>query len=258
MPVSLLTRRSFLATTCTALPALAAPTAPRYLVSLSFDDGFKKSFTRTAEIHEQFGLKACLNIIAGAHLGGFKSPDQWIQQMGDFDLWNELAVRGHEIMPHSYKHANLGKMPIEEAKTLILKCLDVFDEQLKGFDRKQSVFSFPYNSSNRELEQWLLTQVRALRSGGPWVNPLPQPGNNRLSCTAWGPKNCENHLDTQLNNLFQRESGWLIYNLHGLDDEGWGPIRAVYLEKLLERLTKREDVEVLPVGQALHKYAPIN
>jgi hypothetical protein len=33
--------------------------------------------------------------------------------------------------------------------------------------------------------------------------------------------------------------------------EGWGPIRAVYLEKLLEKLSRLEDVAILPVGGAL-------
>jgi hypothetical protein len=35
-----------------------------HLVTLSFDDGFKKSFTRTAEIYEKHKLSACLNIVA--------------------------------------------------------------------------------------------------------------------------------------------------------------------------------------------------
>ena len=51
--------------------------------------------------------------------------------------------------------------------------------------------------------------------------------------------------------LLARESGWLIFNTHGLDDEGWGPVRAVYLEKLLDRLGGVESVAVLPAGRAL-------
>ncbi|MBK8504816.1 MAG: hypothetical protein IPL46_22965 [Saprospiraceae bacterium] len=43
-----------------------------HILTLSFDDGFKKSFYRLAEIHEEYGLKACLNIIASGHLPSFK------------------------------------------------------------------------------------------------------------------------------------------------------------------------------------------
>jgi peptidoglycan/xylan/chitin deacetylase (PgdA/CDA1 family) len=43
---------------------------------------------------------------------------------------------GHEIMPHGYRHANKQSLPFAESKDLILRCLDVFDKELKGFDAK--------------------------------------------------------------------------------------------------------------------------
>ena len=46
-----------------------------------------------------------------------------------------------------------------------------------------------------------------------------------------------------------------MFNTHGLDEEGWGPIRASYVEGLLERLLAMETVEILPAGRALAKYA---
>ena len=63
-------------------------------------------------------------------------------------------------------------------------------------------------------------------------------------------KNCEQYLDEHIDQLLALPSGWLIYNTHGLEDEGWGPIRAEYLEALLERLTKIKSVRILPVGKA--------
>jgi hypothetical protein len=51
--------------------------------------------------------------------------------------------------------------------------------------------------------------------------------------------------------LLSKDSGWLIFNTHGLDDEGWGPLRATYLERILERLLAIESVEILPAGTAL-------
>lgn len=48
-----------------------------------------------------------------------------------------------------------------------------------------------------------------------------------------------------------QSSGWLVYNTHGLDDEGWGPIGSDYLDKLLERLLKIKTVEIIPAGKAM-------
>ena len=73
----------------------------------------------------------------------------------------------------------------------------------------------------------------------------------KLTCTSFGPDNCEKAIDREIEKLLGKESGWLIFNTHGLDEEGWGPIRATYLEQLLERLIAIETVEILPAGKAL-------
>ena len=231
--------------------------AKRHIVTLSFDDGFKKSSIRTAEIFEKYKLSACINVVATGHLANSPVQDKYQQGVvkGDFGLWNELQTRSHEIMPHGYRHANKASLPPAEAKDLILKCLDVFAKELKGFDRKEAVFNFPYNASTPELEAWLATQVKAFRTGGAAVNPWPGKGEARLTCRSAGPENAEPAVDREVERLLAMDRGWLIFNLHGLDDEGWGPVGATYLDKLLERLSTVQSVDILPAGRALARYA---
>ena len=167
------TRRDFLKAASAAAVGLALSSnvsgsdnksrAKTHIVTLSFDDGFKKSSIRTAASFEKYKLSACINVIASAHLPDYRIADKYQEGVpkGDFGLWNELKARGHEIMPHGYKHANKRNLPAEQAKDLIRRCLDVFSKELKGFDAKQAVFNFPYNASTPELEAWLPTQVRA-------------------------------------------------------------------------------------------------
>jgi len=265
-----LTRRDFVKAAATTAAVLTLPKGllaaePRqgkkkHLVTLSFDDGFKKSFLRTAEIYEKYKLSACLNVIATGHLKTYEAPGPYIggSPRGDFGLWNELKRRGHEVMPHSYRHANLRQLPLDEAKDLIRRCLDAFSEKLEGFDPKRAVYNFAYNASTPALEKWLTTQVRAFRTGGGAINRLPHRGQVKLTCTGFGPGNCEKAIDREIERLLASESGWLIFNTHGLDEEGWGPIRAVYLERLLERLMAVDSVDVLPAGGALEKYAGLS
>ena len=230
----------------------AGPWRKPHLVTLSFDDGFKKSFARIAESYEKHRLSACLNVVAAGLPG-----DAYIKSspLGDFAFWNELKRRGHEIMPHGYRHENLQKLPLAEAQELVRRCLGVFSEKLDSFDSRQAIFNFPYNASTPELERWLPTQVRAFRTGGAAINPRPHKGQVKLTCTSFGPENCEAAIDREVEKLLARESGWLIFNTHGLDEEGWGPIRDSYLERLLERLLAHDTVELLPAGRALTKYA---
>ena len=118
-----------------------------HIVSISFDDGFEKSFLKTAEIYEKYKLSACFNVIASAHLTDFKPPDDYIQTkvIGHFDLWNELKRRGHEIMPHGYKHENLARIELADSQRLILKSLDYFSKNLDDFDPLKAIFNFPFN-----------------------------------------------------------------------------------------------------------------
>jgi peptidoglycan/xylan/chitin deacetylase (PgdA/CDA1 family) len=223
-----------------------------HLVTIGFDDGFRKSSIRTAEIYEKYRLSACFNVIATADRPDFVLPNEYHRwPVGNFGLWNELQDRGHEIMPHGYRHADLSQVQLSEAKQLILQCLDVFSKKLNGFDPKKAVFNFPYNASTPEIEAWLVGQVKAFRTSGPAVNPLPHRGQSKLTCTSSGPDNIDAHLNGEVDKLLAQPAGWLIYNAHGLDAEGWGPLSASALDKLLARLVEIPSVGILPAGKAL-------
>jgi len=77
-------RRELIGALGTALAAtwspqpLPAASGKLHIVSLSFDDGFRKSFIRTAEIYEKFGLSACFNVVAAAHLPGTVVLDDYM------------------------------------------------------------------------------------------------------------------------------------------------------------------------------------
>lgn len=227
-----------------------------HIISLSFDDGLEKSNLKVAEIYEGFGLSACFNVIALGHDPGFKAPDPYHEgyPKGNFELWNELQSRGHEIMPHGLLHHDLSEKTFNEAQGFITRCLDIFDQELEGFEAQNAIYNFAYNASTARLEAWLPSVVKAFRTGGEPINPLPHPGQVKLTTTGRGPGNCERHLDGYVDDLLAQPAGWLIYNTHGLDDEGWGPIRAEYLQALLARLTNIDSVQIMPVGNALSTF----
>ena len=80
---------------------------------------------------------------------------------------------------------------------------------------------------------------------------LPHKNQKKLTCTSYGPENIDNHLKQEIETLLLEPSGWLIYNTHGLDDEGWGPMTSKCLDETLERLNKIDTVAILPAGRAL-------
>lgn len=228
-------------------------TQKRHFITLSFDDGFKKSSIKTAEIFEKYNLRACFNIVAGR--SGAKDiifPDKWHKHpAGSWDLWNELINRGHEVMPHGLIHANLAELPLQSAQNIILTNLNIFEEKLRGFEPSKSVFNFPYNRSTPELELWLKAKVMAIRCGGPAINPIPFKNQFRLTCTTGNKSNIDNHLNREINKLLNQKEGWLIYNTHGLDDEGWGPLSSKALNELLSRLKDISTVTIVNPAKIL-------
>jgi len=256
-------RRQFIKTT--TLGALAPSLGFRpshsqktHILTLSFDDGFKKSFLKLTDIHEDHGLKACLNVIASGHFPDFKQVDDWIlpELMGNFEDWNSLVGRGHEVMPHSWEHRNLARQEDAVARQLVSKCITYFNDHLDEFDPEKAVFNFPFNASNERLDQYTLTQVRAVRNWGDGaINPFPSKASKRiLGCRSNGPDNSDEWVDDMINKFLAMEGGWLILNLHGLDTEGWGPISTNYCIKLLDRLVDIKHLEIIPTGEALEKY----
>jgi peptidoglycan/xylan/chitin deacetylase (PgdA/CDA1 family) len=260
-------RRSFIKTSISGSMAIILnshiPEKKTHILTLSFDDGFKKSFYKIAEIHEKYGLKACLNVIASGHLPTFVPPDEYHRNLirGDFEDWNLLKERDHEIMPHSWDHSNLTKIPLEKAKEDILKCLDYFEKNLKGFKSYDAVYNFAFNASTPELEDFALTHALAIRSGG-WdiikdhrlENSFPKSGKPvRLGCWSYGPDNADKWVEDEITKFLFGSGGWLILNLHGLDEEGWGPVSSSYLDDLLKRMGKLDKLELLPAGLALKK-----
>jgi hypothetical protein len=141
-------------------------------------------------------------------------------------------------------------LPLDEAKRLIESCLDVFRAELDGFDASKASFAFPYNRSSPEVEAWLGTRVRAFRTGGHPIMPLPRRGQQKVTCASCGPGPADDDLSRTIESFLAGPPGWLCYNLHGLDDEGWGPIRSRTLTRLLDQLVTRE-ARVLPITTAL-------
>jgi peptidoglycan/xylan/chitin deacetylase (PgdA/CDA1 family) len=227
-----------------------------HYLTISWDDGFAQSMRKVAAIYEKFGLRAEINVLADAQQTIGRLPANMAEggaygaPYGDFGLWNELQARGHVIQPHGLCHANLSTTPIEMAVVLITECLEVFRKELKGFDPCQAVFNFPYNASNAELEAWLPNEVRAFRTGpGPALNPLPASDTVKITTCAW--EDAEAYLVSCLADLLAAPEGWLVYNAHGLDGEGWGPMSSAFLERTLGELQSAGQVTILPAIDVL-------
>lgn len=208
-------------------------------VAFFFDDNFRKSFTKVADLYESLGLRAIFCNVAEPPLSWRKTED-----LGNWDLWNELLARGHAIHPHGFDHTNLAQIALEAAQDDIEKCLEVYSRHLGGFDPAQTIFHFPFNSSTEELTAWTLKQVAAVRIGGPGLNHAPDLQKRILYADAHGPDNCAAHLQSKLLEAGEARPPLFCYNLHGLDGEGWGTIDSDQLSRILRDIQGTAHLEM--------------
>ncbi|WP_411847640.1 polysaccharide deacetylase family protein [Roseibacillus persicicus] len=221
----------------------------RTQVSFIFDDGFAKSCRRIAEIFEARNLQATFAVLA--------NPVGFLDEhpKGDFKFWNELQARGHHINPHGYDHSDLSALSFPEATRKIDQCLQYFEDHLENFDPSLTTYPLTYNRSTPEIEDYLLERVRAIRTCGK--KGLPTSGLNHVTdfqrrtfTSAWhGPDFCDTHLLDHLKKAESSDAPLFLYMLHGLDAEGWGPLRQEGLLNALDYIAESSSLFYAPLDQ---------
>lgn len=216
---------------------MASTTPAKVKFGIVFDDGFRASSIKTAEIFERAGLRAVFAVLAETE--GF-APNF---PVGDFALWNEFQRRGHVIRPHGYRHTNLTLVPHAQAVQEIDQCLATFAEKLDGFDERKAVWQYAYNSNTRETDAYLLTRVRAVRGEGDGFLDAQTLSSRVWHSRTFGPGDPTDDLMAHLDLCRQRRPEAFIYSLHGLDGEAWGAIPSDTLARLLDIIKADETFE---------------
>jgi hypothetical protein len=208
-------------------------------IGIIFDDGFARSTLKTAEIFESFGLRAVFAVLA--------DPSGFVDGCGDWTMWNELQRRRHIIHPHGLTHAKLTDLSPRDAVDHVRRGLDSFAEHLEGFDPRQAVWAFTYNTPTHEAVDWLLPRVRAVRVGG---DPILSQAD--LASRVWrsqtdGPGDPYEDCVRCLDRAAKQRPAAMFYCLHGLDGEYWGATSSDHLRRILERVTMDDAFEYWPL-----------
>jgi peptidoglycan/xylan/chitin deacetylase (PgdA/CDA1 family) len=202
-----------------------------------FDDGFRASSVKTADIFERAGLRATFAVLSEP--AGF-APNF---SFGDFALWNELQSRGHAVHPHGHRHTNLTTVPHDVAVAEVEECLASFSEHLDGFDAGRAIWHYAYNSNTAALDQYLVTRVRATRGKGTGFLFAEDLRARVLHSRTFGPGDPTEDLLQHVRLCRELRPPAFIYSLHGLDGEAWGAIPGDSLRRILDTVTSDPALE---------------
>lgn len=224
-----------------------------HLLSLCFDDGYAASCRAIAGALEEQGLRAAFCVLTAPEL----AVDPFIRAgvIGDFDLWAELAGRGHEVAPHGHTHANLTELAPADATAEIDDCLAGFAVRLPGFEAERAIYHCAYNRVTPDALAHLRMRVRAVRAttANSGLNRLAYPLEGGAFDAAFPlPPDVGEDARRRVAAWLDAPPSWLVLCFHGLSGEGWGPITLEALERLLRDVQNR-GAEILPPGAALDR-----
>lgn len=214
-------------------------------ITLSWDDGLQESSRKILDMFNRYNLKAEFNVVANYTLTNRNGV------FPDFEFWSDVMRQGHIVQPHGYEHNNFTQMPYDQAISEIEKSIEIFSNYLYGFSMKDMIYTLPFNASNKALEEYFYTNNIRFRTHGSYINNLPT--KNTLKLTTNGGQNAEELFDIYLSELYKVKEGWLFYNVHGLDGEGFGPMRASFVEEKLKEILDRDDIELLPAIEVIKR-----
>lgn len=232
------------------------PLSERHRISFCFDDGYAASVMKTAALFEERGLAASFCVVTDP----VGSEDSFIRAgaIGDFALFREMAVRGHEVMPHGHRHINLANVTIAQAQDEVSRCLDIFLAEMPGHCESDLIYHCAFNRLPPALEPWLRARVKAVRAttANIGLNALPgiAPPFVFDACFPLPPDDPA-VTSTMLDRFLAAPPAWLVLCFHGLDGEGWGPVSSRDLAAWLDRLIAA-GVVILPPGAALQEHVP--
>ena len=253
------TRLSFVAAAfaCVAVAVLAgaaplgraATSAPRTIVSLTFDDGYANQYTAAAPILAAHGMQ-----------GTFFVPSGSVGSSG-YMTWSQvsaLAAAGNEIGGHTVNHVDLPTVNADQARQEI--CAD--RDALLQHGLAVTDFAYPFGDFSPSVESIVqecgynsarTTSWYGATCGNPCTESLPPRDTYATTIVAFGASQTVAAIE---NNIMAAEShgGWAQVLVHRVCDNcGTGAMSPEDLSALLDWLEPRsaQGTVVEPVAQVI-------
>jgi len=195
-------------------------------ISYTFDDGCANQFAKAIPIFNEAGYKLTLFTVTG-----------WTSN------WTNLqnaAKQGHEVANHTATHPNLSTLSIDQQKTELETSNNIINSKVTA--QKSVTMATPYCAKgNDALASQYFIAVRGCQG---FIEPKT-PGNimnvSSVICGNQGSVNKVKDFRTKADQA-STSKGWLVYLLHGIDnDGGYSPLASDTLKASLQYLKENDN-----------------
>ena len=190
-------------------------------ISYTFDDGCANQFTKAIPIFDEYQYKLTLFTISS-----------WIKDWTDL---KNAALSGHEVANHTDTHPNLSGMTVDKQETELKTCNDLVN--LNVTNQECLTMAYPYCvKGNDALHKKYFIAARGCQGAIESKTPNDMMNVSSIMCGAVGSvkkvKDFKGKADQAAN-----QKGWLVYLIHGIDDDGgYSPLSSDTLKSSLQYL----------------------
>lgn len=190
-------------------------------ITYTFDDGCSGQFAKAIPIFDQFGYKLTLFTVT-----------DWVKNWEDIQ---SAAKSGHEVASHTVTHPNFKQLTVAKQKGELETSIKVIDSKVSS--EKCLTMATPYCAQGSD--SLAASYFVAVRGCAGYIEPQTPKNFMNVSsiiCGTQGPVKKVKDYQTRADQA-TAINGWLVYLLHGIDnDGGYSPVPSDTLKASLEYL----------------------
>lgn len=190
-------------------------------ITYTFDDGCANQFTKAIPIFDQFGYKLTMFTVI-----------DWVKNWEDLQ---KAANNGHEVASHSVTHTNFRQLSVAKQKEELASSVKVIDSKISS--EKCLTMATPYCAQGSDsLAATYFVAVRGCAGFIESKTPKNIMNVSSIICGTQGPVKKVADYKAKADEAADK-NGWLVYLLHGIDDDGgYSPVPSDTLKASLEYL----------------------
>jgi len=190
-------------------------------ITYTFDDGCANQFTKAIPIFDQFGYKLTLFTVT-----------DWVKNWEDLQ---KAAKNGHEVASHTVTHSNFKQLSVAKQKGELETSVKVIESKISS--EKCLTMATPYCAQGSDsLAARYFVAVRGCAGFIESKTPKNIMNVSSVICGTQGPVKKVTDYKAKADEAAGK-NGWLVYLLHGIDDDGgYSPVPSDTLKASLEYL----------------------
>jgi peptidoglycan/xylan/chitin deacetylase (PgdA/CDA1 family) len=212
-------------------------------ISITFDDGFKRSADIAAPILKRFGFLATFYIVTGwvePARAAIREVFNVDRPHGSWDFWRKISNVGHEVGSHSFSHLNArGKLATLFPWLVARQISKSFDDLEREITQVGYTMAMPWNAASRVSDFFVRRWFAGCRLGSSDVQYNDLSNLSRYALKSWAPSNSHTWADYVAAIDGLPDGGWLILQYHSFGDEGYDPVSPELFDQLCQFIASR-------------------